>query len=155
MFIDGNEKQNINSEIVFEKKLNMGEFNMKNLFKIFLLTLLAVCALCIAGCENTPSKEEIAYKMICYVAEDYNEDPSNITLQSGSIEEEESGDYFAAFTVSVGSQTMYFCGTYYIETGKIGYTDMTNKILSLGFAGPGYYDTESFDIAKVNKMLQK
>lgn len=130
---------------------------MKNIFKIFLsVLLLAVGVSCFVGCNKTPNKEEIAYKMICYVAEDYNEATSNIILQSGRLKEEENGNYFATFKISVNSYTMYFCGTYYGETGKIEYTDMTNTINnSITGAGPAYCDTESFDIAKVNKRLQE
>lgn len=130
---------------------------MKNVFKIFLSVLLFVVGVsCFVACNNTPDKEEIAYKMICYVAEDYNEVTSNITLQSGRLKKEENGNYFATFKVSVNSYTMYFCGTYYVETGKIEYTDMTNIVNnSITGAGPAYYDTESFDIVKVNKRLQR
>lgn len=128
---------------------------LKNVIKTILsVFLLVVCLSCFVGCNNTPNKEEIAYKMICYVAEDYDEEPSNITLQSGQLTEKDDGNYFANFKVSVYSYTMYFCGTYYVETGKIEYTDMTQMINNLMVAGPAYYNTESFDIAKVNKKLQ-
>ena len=129
---------------------------MKNAIKIILsVLLLVVCLSFVVGCNNTPNKEEIAYKMICYVAEDYDEEPSNITLRSGRLKEEDNGNYFATFKVSVNSYTMYFCGTYYVETGKIEYIDMTRAVNnSIVGAGPAYYDTESFDIAKVNKKLQ-
>lgn len=129
---------------------------MKNTFQIFLSILLLVLGVsCFIGCNNNLNKEEIAYKMICYVAEDYNEATSNITLQSGRLKKEEDGNYFATFKVSINSYTMYFCGTYYVKTGKIEYTDMTKTIKNnfMG-AGPAYYDTESFNIEKVNKRLR-
>lgn len=119
------------------------------------ITLLIVlsCSL-LVGCKNKIEKEEIAYKMICYVADEYNEDTTNITLQSGRLTEQEDGNYFATLKVVVRSNTMYFAGTYYVDTGEIEYKDMTKTInSSIVGAGPGYLDTESFDIAKVNKKL--
>ena len=128
---------------------------MKKVVRFVLSVLLLVlCVSCIVGC-NKPSKEEIAYKMICYVAEDYDEEPSNIKLKSGRLKEEENGDYFATFKVTVNSYTMYFCGTYHTDSGEIEYTDMTRTISnSIVGAGPAYSDTESFDIDEVNKKLK-
>ena len=122
---------------------------MKKSLKLILFTLLIVFSFSlIVGCKSKLEKEEIAYKMICYVAEDYNEEPANITLKSGRLNEEENGNYFATFKVVVNSYTLYFSGTYYVETDKIEYNDMTQIInSSIIGAGPGYLDTESFDIA--------
>ncbi len=129
---------------------------MKKGFRVVLFALLIILSFSlIVGCKSKLEKEEIAYKMICYVAEDYNEESANVTLRSGRLNKEENGNYFATFTVMVNSYTMYFCGTYYTETGKIEYTNMTKAIhSSITGAGPGYLDTESFDIAKVNKKLK-
>ncbi|MBQ3221865.1 MAG: hypothetical protein IJB34_07915 [Clostridia bacterium] len=93
--------------------------------------------------------------MICYVAEEYGVEPSSVHLKSGSLNEEEDGDYFANFLVVVNGYKMYFSGTYYVETEVIEYNDVTSAIEMLGTAGPNYYKTESFNIDKVNNELQK
>lgn len=131
---------------------------MKKFSKILIAVLLIVaCVTLVVGCNGgKPTKEDIAYKMIVTVADDYNEDLSNIRLVSGRlVENEESGEFTAHFKVSVSGYTMYFYGTYYTESGEIEYIDMTRTINSspLG-AGPAYLDTESFNITKVNNRLK-
>ena len=124
-------------------------------FILLICTILAAWAVCLfVGCNKELSKEEIACKMICYVAEEYEVEPSSVLLKSGSLTEEEDGDYFANFLVVVNGYEMYFSGTYYVETEVIEYNDVTSAVEVLG-AGPNYYNTESFNVDKVNDELKK
>lgn len=128
---------------------------MKNKIFAVLLSLLLCFTLSfsLVGCSKN-SKEDIAYKMICYVADAENGgNVSNITLESGKLELEEDGTYFANFKVKVDSTTKYFTGTYDPQTKEITYKDMTN-MFGLVPPGPAYSETDSFDIEKVNKKLK-
>ncbi len=125
------------------------------------VAVLSFLALCIAvvfgavGCGKSElSKEDIAYKLICSVAEDYDSEPEDVRLQSGRMTKEEDV-YTVWFTVKVGSYTMYFTGEYNTETEELEYKDMTSVMEnSIVGPGPAYLDTESFDIDQVNKKLK-
>ena len=130
---------------------------MKNFVKVLVASLLLVaCLSSFVGCGKSLTKEEIAYKMICYVAEEYEVDASDVTVKSGKLEEEDDGSYFANFKVSVNGYTRYFSGTYDPEADKITYNDVTIFVnMSMAGPGPAYSVTDSFDIEKVNKMLKE
>ncbi|MBE5756296.1 MAG: hypothetical protein E7342_00680 [Clostridiales bacterium] len=127
---------------------------MKTLSKLLVVLLaIATCLSVFVGCGKL-TKEDIAYNMICYVAEDNQQDIANITLMSGTLKEDENGNYEAWFKVKVGYFTFYYMGTYYVDTEKIDYTDVSHLVnLTPTGAGPLYLATDSFNIDKVNNKL--
>ena len=128
---------------------------MKKLFKLLTVTLLlAVCFSSFVACGKSLTKEEVVYKMICYVAEENEVDVADVTVKSGEVEEQEDGDYFAWVIVSVNGYTRYFSGKYYVETETVTYLDVTIAASIPPGVGEGFYSTDSFDIDEVNDMLQ-
>lgn len=123
---------------------------MKKIISIVLSTFVAILLFSFTfGCGSSINKEDLAYKMICYVADDNYVDYEDITLISGTLREEEDGNFYANFKVTVNYYTMYYSGRYYIETEEITYTDVTSSSLH----GPLFDSTTSFNITEVNNKL--
>ena len=114
----------------------------------FLLCLVTIAGMSTACGKN--SKEDIVFTVVCYVAEEYDIEPNEITIQSGSVREDESNDeYDLWICVSVDGYTLCFNGSYKPETEKITYKRMSGNL------GPLFYDTDDFDIKEVNNKLKR
>lgn len=133
----------------------------KKLIMVIISTVILVCSLVgITGCGKKITKEDIAYETITYVAEHEGVKTKYVTLLSGSLKQEDNGDYLGYFVVRSMIYTLYYTGTYNPKTKEITYRDTTSIIeqseqdFGVG-AGPLYTTTDSFNIDKVNKRLHK
>lgn len=125
----------------------------KTLLKCFLPIFILIIGLTFSlGCGGQ-SKEEVVYKVICKVADAYDEDLSDIRVISGTIKQEED-EFTIWLKVNInGSYTRYYLGHYNSKTNELDYNDNTYIISVSAFVGPNYTATDSFDIVKVNRML--
>ncbi|MBR5191958.1 MAG: hypothetical protein IKW33_00935 [Clostridia bacterium] len=128
--------------------------------KLFIaITCLMMClftSIFATGC-NGETKEDIVYKIVCEIADDYDYSLSNVTISSGSIQRDESANSYDAWLVAKvyyygGNLTLYFNAEYFCSNGEITYTLMNDRF---GITGPGplFLKTDSFDISAVNDRL--
>lgn len=132
---------------------------MKVKYVSFVL-LIACCMSFFAGCGRLSGKDAAAYQIVCYIADEYNVQPKDIQIISGSLRtpEEDSSiacDYMGNLKVSIKSKIKYFAVSYTEGPMSIKYMDTTEWLKEIiDTIGNLYFETNSFDIAKVNKKLK-
>lgn len=136
----------------------------KTKFVSFVLTIL-LCGLFASGCNTEPVKlsgtTAMAYNIVCYIIDDSGLDARDVEVVSGNLREagsyEDPYEYNGNLKLSVDRKIRYYSVSYWSDTGEIEYRDVTDIIAEIlnGKPGPYYEETDSFDIAKVNKKLKK
>lgn len=126
---------------------------LKKLTIIVLSLMLCLMSFVTTGCKKTETPEQMVIKVAQYIAEDNDENLSDVTFISGQVkeDEDEEGRFLIYAKIKVRRYNMYFYANYYLEDGEISYKDMTSFSSHLG---DGYFDTQSLDIDMINYALQ-
>ena len=130
---------------------------MKNLRKLAIIVLGVILSLSVftmISCSKEETPEQMVVKVAQYIAEDNDEDLSDVKFVSGKVKESEDEEnvYTIYARIKVRGYTMYFLAYYNSESGDISYIDNT-ILASYITSSSAYNDTESLDIKSINEAL--